>query len=403
MNSKIIKIISALLSVFIISYVVVQIVSFLYSPYKAETVFRTTVNNSILTEGIVIRDEAVITQKKDGILSYQVQNGGKVAQNSVIADKYASEQDMLAQEKIEYISQEIMVLTEAQKKGATAAATLDSITNLINEAYLDLMGNLNIRNYENLERSRLKLQELFCKKQILIGKEKDFNTRINALKQQQNELRSSISKTPEKIESPASGYFSQYIDGLEGKYNCANAEKITLSELNMLFQQKETLGATADTENIGKIIKSFEWKLVATVGLADAPNVKPGTVVNLIFPSYGNEEYRATVTKAETDGRQDQNLIVLECDIMDSSITRMRLEEVEIVLSEVTGIQVPKKAIRYENDAIGVYEKIGQKLYFRKIDKLYETDDYIISALHDEEDDPKHEYVRVYDDVVIKG
>ena len=40
-------------------------------------------------------------------------------------------------------------------------------------------------------------------------------------------------------------------------------------------------------------------------------------------------------------------------------------------------------------------------MYFRKIDKLYETDDYIISKIH--EDDGDHEYVHQNDDVVIKG
>ena len=403
MNSKIIKIVSGLLAVFIIVYVAVQIVNFFYSPYQAETLFRTTVNNSICTQGIVIRDETVLSQTKGGILSYQVQEGGKVAQSSVIANKYATEQDMLSQEKIESIDREIVVLTEAQKKGSTAAATIDSVTSLLNEAYLSLMTDINNRSYDALEESRLKLQELFCKKRIVIGKEQDFNARIEALKQERNGLQNSISQSTGKIESPESGYFSQYIDGLESKYNCDNAEKVTLSELNGLFEQKQNYQADANGDSIGKLIKSFEWKFVTSVSSAELPSIKPGASVHLIFPSYGNTKYKASVANVESGNGQERNIVVLNCDIIDSSIARMRLEEVEIVLSEVPGIQVPKKAVRYENDTIGVYEKIGKKLYFRKIDQLYETDEYIISALHNEEDDPKHSFVWVYDDAVVKG
>lgn len=116
MNSKIIKIVSVLLSVFIIIYVGVQAFYFFYSPYEAETVFRTTVNNSLKTQALVFRDETMLDAEKGGILNYRVQNGGKVAQKSVIADKYSTEQDMLSQNRIEQIEAEIAVLTEAQKK-----------------------------------------------------------------------------------------------------------------------------------------------------------------------------------------------------------------------------------------------------------------------------------------------
>lgn len=66
MNSKIIKIISVLLSVFIIVYVIIQIITFFYSPYEAQTVFRATVNNSIRTQALAVRDETVISQNKVG-------------------------------------------------------------------------------------------------------------------------------------------------------------------------------------------------------------------------------------------------------------------------------------------------------------------------------------------------
>lgn len=399
MNSKIVKVITVLLSAFIILYALVQAFQFFYSPYQAETVFKTTVNNSIMTDGLVIRDESVINQKKQGVVSYQVQNGDKVAQKSVIAKKYVSQQDLYAEEQIESLEREIAILTEAQNKGSTAAATLDSITAQINENYLKLMDTLEQRKFNGLLDYKLKLQELICKKQIIIGKQKDYSVRIAELKKQQQELKNSIKTKPSTIESPNSGYFAQYTDGLESQYRCADAEKLTTGELRSIIDK--TSETQLENDRIGKIIESFEWKMAVLLKENQGISVKEGNKVTLIFPSFGNISYSAVVESVGTVDAEGNNVVIFGCNIMDDDVPKMRLEKVEIALSTVTGIQIPKKAVRYENNVMGVYEKTGRKLYFRKIDKLYETDDYIISKEH--EDDTKHEYVQQYDDVVIKG
>lgn len=401
-NSKIIKIISVLLSVFIILYVVTQAVSFFYSPYDTETVFETTINNSIHTSGLVIRNESVINQKKQGVLSYQIPNGSKVSKNSIIAMRYASEQDMMTQAKIESITKEINMLTEAQKKGATAGATLDSITTQLNETYLQLMGDLNHLALDKLEDYKLNIQELISKKHIVIGKQADYNAKIAALQAEQKELQSSIQSKPTSVTAENSGYFAQTVDGYEEQFRCADANSVSVDMLNQLITQKKEMDANKSEDTyIGKLIDSFEWKLVALVNKTDVTSIKAGNSVRLIFHAYGDTEYEATVDYVDFDKDREQNTVVLSCNIMDNNITRMRVEDVEIAKSSITGIKVPKKAVRYENGEIGAYEKIRQKLYFRKIDKLYETEDYIISKIH--ENDSDHEYVHQYDDLVIKG
>lgn len=401
-NSKIIKIISVLLSVFIILYVVTQAVSFFYSPYDTETVFETTINNSIHTSGLVIRNESVINQKKQGVLSYQIPNGSKVSKNSIIAMRYASEQDMMTQAKIESITKEINMLTEAQKKGATAGATLDSITTQLNETYLQLMGDLNHLALDKLEDYKLNIQELISKKHIVIGKQADYNAKIAALQAEQKELQSSIQSKPTSVTAENSGYFAQTVDGYEEQFLCADANSVSVDTLNQLITQKKEMDANKSEDTyIGKLIDSFEWKLVALVNKTDVTSIKAGNSVRLIFHAYGDTEYEATVDYVDFDKDREQNTVVLSCNIMDNNITRMRVEDVEIAKSSITGIKVPKKAVRYENGEIGAYEKIRQKLYFRKIDKLYETEDYIISKIHENNSD--HEYVHQYDDLVIKG
>lgn len=397
MNSKIVRVISVSLSVFVILYVIVQAVQFFYSPYEVQTVFKSTVNNSVLLNGLVIRDEEVISQEKTGVIRYQVHNGAKVAQQSVIAKKYSSEADMLAQEKAEGLEEEIAVLDGAQSKGAITSATLDSITTQINESYLELMGLLAEKNFSRVEEYKLSIQGLMSKKQILIGQQENYSERIAALKAEQRALLDGIKTKPVEVKSPNSGYFAQSVDGLESQFACADAEKVTFDQL-----EAAALKSGGGSNYLGKIIKSFEWKLVLFVGDKEAAALKPGGKVSLVFPNYGSTVYSAVVSSLEADPETGRYRVVFNCDIMDNNITKMRAEKVELILSEVTGIQIPKKAVRYENNEMGVYEKTGRKLYFRKIDLLYENDEFVISKEH-ETDDSKHVYVHHYDDVVIKG
>ncbi len=399
MNVKIVRVVSILLSVFIIIYVVVQVAGFFYSPYEVQTVYKTTVNNSVILNGLVIRDEEVIDQQKSGVIRYQVQNGAKVAQQSVIAKKYSSEADMLTQEKAEALNEEIAVLTEAQDKGATAAATLDSVTAQINEDYLELMGLIAKKDLDRLQEYKLSLQGLLSKKQVIIGRQENYNERINALKVEQKNLLNSIKEKPVEIKSPNSGYFAQTVDGLEDDYSCANAKKVTYDQIDALAANQ---GGISGNDQLGKIIKSFEWKLVMFVSDKEAASLKTGEKIKLTFPNYGSKEYSAVIDSLELDPDTGSYQVVFACNIMDNGITKMRLEKVELILSEVTGIQIPKEAIRYEENEMGVYEKTGRKLYFRKIDSLYENDEFVISKEH-EADDSKHVYVHHYDDVVIKG
>lgn len=402
MNSKIVKVITGLLSVFVILYVAAQAVDYFYSPYKAQTVFKSTVNNSIFTDALVLRDETVIDQNKQGVIRYLVQNGSKVAQKSVIAEKYKSESDMLFQKQIESISEEIEVLTQAQDKGSTAAATLDSLTTQINDSYLEMMDAMQEGVYDSLNDYKYKLQGLIAKKHIVIGKQQDYNQRISALKQQQKDLQGSISQKPSVIASPHSGYFAQYVDGMESKYSRAGAKEVTAEEIQSLVAQKSQTAASGQSDKIGKIISTFEWNMTAYVSPEDAAALKEGQKVSVAFPSFGEKQYPMVVESVELDNATQTNQVILSCNIMDNNVTKMRAEKAEIILSKVTGIQIPKTAIRYENDEMGVYEKTGRKLYFRKIDKIYENQEYVISKDH-EEDDRKHVYVHNYDDVVIEG
>ena len=71
----------------------------------------------------------------------------------------------------------------------------------------------------------------------------------------------------------------------------------------------------------------------------------------------------------------------------------------EIILNDYEGIRVPRKAIRFnKNNDKGVYVILGQRIMFKKIDSIYECDEYILSKITSDD-----EYISMYDDIICEG
>ena len=95
----------------------------------------------------------------------------------------------------------------------------------------------------------------------------------------------------------------------------------------------------------------------------------------------------------------EESIIILSCDELTYNLVQRRSERVEIVLNDYEGIKVSRDAIRFnkENEK-GVYILLGQRIAFKKINPIYECDEYILSQITSDTD-----YISVYDDIILKG
>ena len=62
--------------------------------YKTEDAVKYSSADTVSFKGIYIRDEEVIKKRYNGVLSYPVKDGGKVAKDSVVAYLYNSEEEI---------------------------------------------------------------------------------------------------------------------------------------------------------------------------------------------------------------------------------------------------------------------------------------------------------------------
>lgn len=85
--------------------------------------------------------------------------------------------------------------------------------------------------------------------------------------------------------------------------------------------------------------------------------------------------------------------------MIDSFLLTTRVQSCELLVATYTGLKVPKSAIRYENGIPGVYVVLMNKMYFRTIHNVYETDEFIVSDSTDEDEDP----LKLYDTIIVEG
>ena len=84
---------------------------------------------------------------------------------------------------------------------------------------------------------------------------------------------------------------------------------------------------------------------------------------------------------------------------MTFSLVKNRVERVEMILHDYEGIRVPRDALRFNKDnEKGAYILLGQRVLFKKIDVVYECDEYLLSRITSDTS-----YINVYDEIIISG
>ena len=395
MNTTLAKVISGIMALFILSYVGYQVYQYFYSPYKTETVFETVIADSEDVQGVMMRDEQVLSEKKTGVVSCYYANGSKVAKNSEIAKIYQKEQDVISQYQIKQIDKELQMLKSCQEQVSAGSTQTDALDKQVNEKHLQLLAAVDTNSLEGLEDIKYSLMTSLNKRQIVIGKEKDFSARINTLNQEKNSLQKGISSNPKAVTTPVSGYFVDEVDGFESTVVLKDGETLSVKKVQDLISQP----VQRDDQVIGKILLTHEWTFAAVIDSDDALKYRKGAVVSLDFSTLPEADVEATVQNVITEKGNDKSVVLFAGSMMNEGLSTLRVDKAKVSFKNNRGLKVTKDALHIVNGEKGVYRVLGGEMRFKKVDVIYETEDYILSAQHADDSD----YLQLYDDVVVKG
>ena len=411
MNTRTAKLLLSILVVFMTLTIINVIVHIFKNDYVTETAVAISASNSVSFRGVYIRDEETIEYSRGGVISYAVDDGGRLSSGEIAAYVYDDENQIRINERIAEIDSEIAVLKKIQNPGTQEVAQPAYLAGLIENAYRNIIYSKESGDLDKLRTEKQELIIYLSTMQYVTQKVYNFSDKIASLETEKHSLESRQVDPTDTITVPHSSYFVSYTDGYEGILDFKKAETITASEIRSVSDSNpEKINAAS----IGKVINGYSWKIVGVI--EDSKDFfKEGNSIKLYLPS-SDTSIDAEIEKIRDGDTENEKIIIIKCTDMSYDFVQHRVETIEIQDDEYKGIRIPREAVyvkEEEQEVVnpetgtsetvkvsipGVYIKQGENVIFKKIDSIFQGEDYVVSKVRTEK-----EYVQLYDDTIVSG
>lgn len=411
MNSHTAKLLLAILITFMSLTVINVVVHIFKNDYVTETVVAISTSNSVVFKGVYIRDEEVMTYDGNGVISYAVDDGGRLSTGETAAYVYNDDKQIRINERIAEIDAEIAVLKKIQNPGTQEVAQPAYLASLIDEAYKSIIYDKESGNLERLKSEKEELLIYLSTMQYVTQEIYNFSDNIAVLEAERHELELELEKPLDTITVPYSSYFVSYCDGYENILDFKKAETLTPSEIRSVTDFNEE---KAPKNSIGKLVNGYSWKIIGII--EDSKDFfKEGNSIKLYFPSSDNT-LDAVIESVRSGDTETEKIITILCTDMSYDFVQHRVETIEIKDDEYKGIRIPRDAIYVKEEEVeqpnpitkemerkkvsvpGAYIKHGEKVIFKKIDPIFQGEDFVVSKVRTDD-----EYVQLYDDTIVGG
>ncbi len=371
-----------------------QIYTYLNDRHDTQEAVLCTINEDISFEGIIVRNEKQISCSGGGVISYNYPDGSKVSETSPIASVYDSYDDVLAQRRLEAIDEQIASLQKAQSPGTTDYVQPEAINRRIDEQYKLLLSSAQSGDLSGLDSIKSDMSLVMNIYNIISGQADNYNGRITELQNEKYKLSGSSTPASRQITAGQNGYFVSECDGYENRLNKENVMQLSQSEIEDIINGADSAADSVPDSCIGKILDDYTGYIT---GVIDSdPRVVQDASLKLMLDSSGRL-YDVDVVNVRHADESGKDIVVLSCDTLDSDMVSRRIRQMQLIFDEYSGIKVPRSAIRFRDDQKGVYVILGQDITFKKIDVIYEGDDFVISSNTSDE-----EYLLLYDQILLE-
>lgn len=393
------RIIWLLTGIFFILLVVSQIVIYFNHPIRTEVATLYTTTETVGFKGVYVRDEKLVSYPVRGVINYTHSDGSKIAKNSVIAEVYASRNDIALQQEIDDLTAQRAVLVDAEALVGTDTSQLESFSSQISEKHSLLMQHIFEGDYKAASKLKSEMLNLRSKRDIVNGTEVSYDEKIKQIDARITELRRKITSEPYEISLGEAGYFVSTVDGYENELNSENVFDLTKKRINEIILDE------TDYENpsgvIGKLISGYNWYMAAVFDTVRLGTIFEGAVVTLrIGSSQQNVKAEIISLNRQPDG---SSVAIFKCDMFLADFIDSRVAQCKLLMEDYSGIRIPTDAIRVSDvggeEKVGVYILDGIVVKFREIKQIISEEDYTLV----EDTTDLNGYISLYDTVIVEG
>ena len=388
-------------AVLVLTVLCYEIYSLSTPKVKTQTAIAATHKDSISTKMFAVRDESLISGSSvSGTLVSVVDDGERVAGGQAIAAAFANDAAAADYVELERLKDELKRYENLNSQQNLMTLDVSKINSDADLLFYDMLDTVRSGELGALNDAAERFSDKLTAKQILVNGNIDFSEQISSLTSRIQNLKSGIGNIS-YIKADDTGYYVSSADGYEGVLDVSKITQLKSSDVKSAFSAKP---ASVSSDNIGKLIHGYSWYFVCAVSLSDALKLDTGDSVNLLCDNVSRGYISATVHH-KSEEENGEVVLAFVSNIMDEDISRLRIEDVQIIVSETDGLRVSKDAVRVVDGVQGVYVLTGNIVTFKRLDVIYTGDDYVISKkIYDTvKDDNNIPYVKLYDEVIVEG
>ena len=360
-------------------------------PFTTVVSFSYTVDDSLEATGFLARQEQVLTNT-GGVVELLPQEGEKVAKGGTVALVYQDASGLERREQLQQLELEKEQLEYALERTGAGGGDASQLTDQVLDAIAELRAAVAGRDLTDLERQSMDLKSLVYKREYAYGGTGEesadaIQAALDEVDSQISSLSSQAAQSTQSITASQSGIFSGYVDGYESLLTPEVLETVTPAQLDDLAGQASEEDQTA----VGKLITDSTWYFACALPQEDAERLVEGRSVTVRFSRDWSGEVDMTVERVgePEDGRC---AVVLSTDRYLSETTLLRRQTVELVFRSVTGVRVPRQALRVEEQTVtdeetgeestvqvtGVYTLVGEQVEFKPVTVLEQGDTFVL-------------------------
>ncbi len=357
----------------ILAYIIFHIVSLFSTNMSTIVVAESTEQTKLEFDGYIFRDEVPVLTDYGGAVDYIAYDGLKVAAGECVAVVYEQGNVANVSNSIDQLDEKIDLLEQSMDR-SLSLSDLPDINEDASVAYDSIMKKLASGDISGISGDINDMTSSLCKNSVLTDKDSPVPTTLKSLYDERTRIMAAGGATRE-IFAERSGYFYSDTDGYESIFTVAAADAMT-PRLYQKYASADARSAPDGQYTVGKMVYDIEWRFVAMVSAEAEKYFEEGATYQTSFTGGDDISIPLTLLRISRDGDSSSVLLVFECDRMPNGFDFSRAQSVEIVVSSVTGINVPKSAVHRSRGELYVYILKGSVVFERRIEVIHEGDDY---------------------------
>ena len=310
-----------------------------------------------------VREETVLTQSGDRIISYDVSDGERVRADTVVAKLYAVGSDLSAVRKIKSLTEKIESLKALQSGDLSYRQDALKLENDINDLILSVAAMSASGDYADIPEAADRLTHYFNIKQLLLNENEGFDGKIAEYEAELASLKAVAPKAEKTVRAGAVGSFTSRYDGYENVLTYAALTSQNVADAVALIKDSEP---SPEPEGyVGKTVNDYSWHLAAVLDAAVAKDYPVGSQVKRSVPGAGDRLFAAETVY--NDSFRGDALVIFEGSFGTEIFTNVRKVEAKILRSSENVLAVPSTALLQNDEGVtGVYVLVGQQVVFKQ-------------------------------------